>query len=173
MGGCGSKEDPAKQQQAAKQAAAKKEVDKWAVELLGEKLLTKHGLQNTGDVLAGKEHICIYFSAHWCPPCRAFTPHAAKVYSSAGPASNIEVIFVSSDSDQSGFDEYYSEMPWVAVPFADRARKDQLNSKFGVSGIPSMVRLDGTGNTVEKNARFEVQSAFGRHRQYGGEERPL
>lgn len=28
---------------------------------------------------AGK-HLGLYFSAHWCPPCRAFTPQLAKWY---------------------------------------------------------------------------------------------
>merc|ERR1712110_541325 len=38
-----------------------------------------------GDAVVGKEAIAgktlgIYFSAHWCPPCRGFTPTLAKHY---------------------------------------------------------------------------------------------
>lgn len=29
-------------------------------------------------LLAGRTHLLIYFSAHWCPPCRGFTPVLAQ-----------------------------------------------------------------------------------------------
>ena len=32
------------------------------------------------EVFAGKEFICIYFSGHWCPPCRGFTPILKDFY---------------------------------------------------------------------------------------------
>lgn len=44
-----------------------------------------------------------------------------------------EVVFVSSDKDEASFGEYYGEMPWLALPFADRERKGKLSSKFKVS----------------------------------------
>ena len=34
-----------------------------------------------------------------------------------------EIIFVSSDKDEAQFDGYYDEMPWLALPFEDRQRK--------------------------------------------------
>ena len=48
--------------------------------LLGDKLETKQGQKPTNEVLAGKEVIGLYFSAHWCPPCRGFTPQLGKFY---------------------------------------------------------------------------------------------
>ena len=35
----------------------------------------------------------------------------------------MEMVFVSSDRDQESFDDYYKDMPWHALPFADRERK--------------------------------------------------
>ncbi|CAM9984403.1 unnamed protein product [Sphacelaria rigidula] len=59
------------------------------------------------EVIQGKT-LALYFSAHWCPPCRAFTPHLVKTYKAikqrAG-GSDVEFIFVSSDKEQSSFEE--------------------------------------------------------------------
>ena len=68
----------------------------------------------------------LYFSAHWCPPCRAFTPTLADWYNNfkKGPnGSKFDIVFVSSDRDDSAFDEYYGEMPWLALPFSERDKK--------------------------------------------------
>ncbi len=32
------------------------------------------------EVVGGKDIIAFYFSAHWCPPCRAFTPILKDFY---------------------------------------------------------------------------------------------
>lgn len=66
----------------------------------------------------------VYFSAHWYPPCRAFTPHLAKKYETWKKAGHpFEIIFVSSDRDKSSFDDYYKEMPWLTVPYDDEERR--------------------------------------------------
>ena len=65
----------------------------------------------------------------------------------------VEVILVSADHDQEGFDEYYAEMPWAAVPFSF-AGKDALSEKYGVEGIPRVVVLSGAdGSVVNGDAR--------------------
>lgn len=46
--------------------------------------------------------------------------------------ANFEIVFVSSDRDEESFEAYYGEMPWMALPFADRDKKQQLSSMFGV-----------------------------------------
>lgn len=33
--------------------------------------------------MAGKQALALYFSAHWCPPCRGFTPQLAEWYMQA------------------------------------------------------------------------------------------
>ena len=44
--------------------------------------------------------IGVYFSAHWCPPCRAFTPVLSKFYQVANKANKqIEIIFISFDRE--------------------------------------------------------------------------
>ena len=60
--------------------------------------------------------VLVYFSAHWCPPCRGFTPKLAEWYvSMKAKRDDFEVVFVSSDRDEGSFNEYYHEMPWLAL----------------------------------------------------------
>lgn len=66
------------------------------------------------------------------------------------------VLFISSDKDQAAFDEYFAEMPWHAVPFADRARKERLSAHFDVEGIPTLIMLDPELNVSNKAARGAI-----------------
>jgi nucleoredoxin len=126
------------------------------VELFGEQLLTKEGLKSTESLLSGKSAVGIYFSAHWCPPCRGFTPELAKMYSEAFSNKGMEIVFVSSDRDESSFNEYYGEMPWVALPFDRKDLKASLNKKYKVQGIPSLVILGPDGKTITTDGRKAV-----------------
>ncbi len=89
--------------------------------------------------------IGIYFSAHWCPPCKAFTPKLAKAYTEINtPKKQVEIVFVSSDKDAKSWEEYYATMPWLSIPFGD-ARIPALKTKYNVSGIPTLVILNPKG----------------------------
>ena len=35
----------------------------------------------------------------------------------------LEIIFVSSDQDEEGFEEYFGEMPWLALPYDSKTKK--------------------------------------------------
>ena len=115
--------------------------------LFGSVLKGKSGNVET-STLDGKM-VFLYFSAHWCPPCRAFTPKLAEFYVALG--GKAEIVFVSSDRDEAGFEDYVGSHPWLALPFADRDLKASLRKKFKVAGIPSLVLLDGKANVVTKN----------------------
>lgn len=45
---------------------------------------------------------------------------------------NLEIVFASSDRDPGSFAEYFGEMPWLALPFADRDRKQALAQQYKV-----------------------------------------
>ena len=72
--------------------------------LFGPKLHSKDGEIDTSTALKDKV-VGIYFSAHWCPPCRSFTPELAKTYKllTEEQQKHFEIVFVSSDNDESGF----------------------------------------------------------------------
>jgi nucleoredoxin len=125
--------------------------------LFGDVLLTKDGEKPTAAVLGGKV-VGIYFSAHWCPPCRGFTPQLAESYTNHLKAKGMEIVFVSSDRDEAAFTEYYGEQPWAALPFGDRDRKNALSKRFKVQGIPTLVVVDAEGNTITTDGREAVGS---------------
>uniref|UniRef100_A0A7S0UU34 Thioredoxin domain-containing protein n=1 Tax=Polytomella parva TaxID=51329 RepID=A0A7S0UU34_9CHLO len=131
-------------------------------EILGDDFVMKNSRGSTEKGsqfhLAGK-HVAIYFSAHWCPPCRQFTPMLRRTYQRMKEDGKaFEVIFVSSDKDERQFNEYYSEMPWMAIPFDDTSRRQSLARRFNVSGIPALVLLSPTGEVLNTNARADVAS---------------
>ncbi len=128
------------------------------VKLLGEKLSGKAGEVSSAD-LSKNEVVGLYFSAHWCPPCRGFTPFLCSVYADLrSSGKKFEVVFISSDRDQGAFDEYYGEMPWLALPYGDRKLKAKLSSKYGVQGIPTLVLLGPDGDVITKDGRSSVQN---------------
>lgn len=109
-------------------------------------------VRNNGDQvkiasLVGKT-IGLYFSASWCGPCRQFTPIFAKAYEELLAKGDFEVIFISGDEDEESFDQYFSKMPWLAIPFSESAMRDELNKLFEVNGIPHLVILDGNGKVL-------------------------
>jgi nucleoredoxin len=84
----------------------------------------------------------------------AFTPLLSQIYQELkAKGKPFEIVFVSSDRDEASFTEYHHSMPWLAVPFQDRATKNALSQKFGVSGIPTLVLLDEEGKTITQNGR--------------------
>ena len=86
--------------------------------LLGDTLVKNDGTEVKTSELSTNEGgvVGIYFSAHWCPPCRGFTPRLVDFYKECKEAGKtFEVVFVSSDRNQEEFDGYFGEMPWLAL----------------------------------------------------------
>jgi hypothetical protein len=83
--------------------------------------------------------------------------------SDARPTHGLEIVFVSSDRDESSFSNYYQSMPWRAIPFDQlQLVKHALNMTYGVRGIPSLVVLDAVSGQVvvpSSQSRQEVANA--------------
>jgi len=125
------------------------------VSLLGETLKSKDGTVKTADAIKDK-YVALYFSAHWCPPCRGFTPKLSEWYTKDLKTKGLEVVFVSSDKGEKEFDSYYGEQPWLALPYEDRERKAALSKQFKVQGIPTLVILDKDGSVITTKGRGAV-----------------
>ena len=118
-------------------------------------LLGPNGGKTEAGTLTTVRVLGLYFSAHWCPPCRGFTPKLVEAYHKIKGAGNaFEIVFVSSDKSEKEFTDYFSTMPWLAMPYALRDLKAGLSQMFDVRGIPALILLDGaTGKLISKDGR--------------------
>lgn len=102
------------------------------------------------EALAKKKLIALYFSAHWCAPCRKFTPQLVEFYNRVAPQHpEFEIVFFSNDRSSSGMETYMrdTQMPWPAIDFAKLPGKEGLK-KYGGGDIPCLVVLDASGKVI-------------------------
>jgi nucleoredoxin len=105
---------------------------------------------DAATVLEGKT-VGLYFSAHWCPPCRQFTPQLARVYTELRNKDiAFEIVFVSLDRSVEQYRGYLSGMPWIAVQFEQQQEREELAHHYGVQGIPTLVILDSQGQVITR-----------------------
>lgn len=131
--------------------------ENWFEEKFPEKLVNASGKSvDTATLLKGKV-VAVYFSASWCPPCRAFTPKLVKFYKRVARKHGVEVVFVSSDKTDKDMKSYMKKysMPWYAVSFGDSKIK-ALKSELQVSGIPTLIVFGADGKIVTRNGRNDV-----------------
>ena len=120
---------------------------------LPEELLTKNGEISKEEIFKNNELIGIYFSAHWCPPCRQFTPILSNFYKKINAnEKKLEIIFCSSDKNENDFNEYFNSMPWTSIPYNSPSR-NSLPSNLWIFSIPTLYILDKNGEIIDKNGR--------------------
>ena len=105
-------------------------------------------------------------SAHWCPPCKAFTPKLSKAYTELKQSrdDDFELLFVSSDRSEAEFTEYFGTMTFPAIPYHEREAKAGLSSRLQVRGIPTLIMFgprpaDGGGDRplINANVRGPIE----------------
>ena len=132
--------------------------DGWQRRPFGDELTDATGAKVPVARLEGKL-VGLYFSAHWCPPCRRFTPRLVDFRNQLGKESPLEIVFVSCDRDARAMADYMSgaSMPWLAVPYAS-PRREALMERFHVRGIPALIILDKNGKTITPDGRRDVEA---------------
>lgn len=126
-------------------------------ELFGNTLISATSSNINVSTLKGKT-IGLYFSGHWCPPCRHFTPKLVDFYNKLQETGKpFEIVFVSADRDAKAMASYMkgSKMPWLAIPFGD-PRIEKLNKKYQIKGVPALIVIDDHGHTLAYDARTDV-----------------
>ena len=133
-----------------------KKLPEGMAELLPADLLDSDGKKVPSGSLAGKM-VGFYFSAHWCPPCRGFTPSLVEFRDKN--KKDFEVVFVSSDKSPDAQMKYMKEMnmKWYTLPHRSE-HANKLSQKYGVRGIPALIIVSSEGETISKNGRNEVGS---------------
>ncbi len=121
--------------------------------LFGASLVDRDGHEVQTSTLAPL--VGIYFGAGWCAPCRQTLPKLIQAVDKIhGLGHRLDLVYVSNDNNAAEFADYFSNMPWLAVPFTDAERVVKLTERFELRNIPSLVLIDQQG---------QVQTAFGLH----------
>jgi len=95
--------------------------------------------------------LAIYYSAHWCPPCRSFTPELVAAYKEIkAKHPEFEVVFVSSDKDAEAMKDYMTEygMEWPALRFDSKKTTRAVSRPNHERGIPNLVFMDANGKEL-------------------------
>jgi len=127
--------------------------------LAGQTLVVdRQGTKKSADEFLKDKVVALYFSAMWCPPCRAFTPKLKKFYEDLkAKGKNIEVVFVSRDRAPEDLLEYYKEhmAEWTYLELGNE-KIYELLEQYEVKTIPTLRVIKPDGKVVVTEARNEV-----------------
>ena len=119
--------------------------------MIGDKLLqNKDGVisETTFDEakVGEKQLVGFYFSAHWCPPCRNFTPKLKKAFNGMVAAGvPITIIFLSSDGDDAEMKDYFKSHATISRFRSTLTRKRRSLTSSKCKAFPSSSSLTRTG----------------------------
>jgi len=134
--------DPNTPQESAPASVFDEVLDGDLVRLDGKKL------KKCDDATHPAKYYVFYYTASWCPPCRAFTPSLVKWYND-NKNENVEIVLITSDRNEKAMEGYAAEkkMPWPQLKLSKAKEfKDKFN--HGVSGIPSVMVCDIDGKLL-------------------------
>lgn len=155
------------------------------MKVLGTEFVVGGELRDCSDLLKNA-YIGIYFSAHWCPPCRHLTTHLIQVYNHLKKQTNERIITtLQNQSDQNQLKDeniivsknqpdHKFEVIFIS---SDRSLDSYeeycstmpwlmlpyqhhttkpITKYFDVQGIPALILLDPDHNIISSNARTAV-----------------
>jgi thiol-disulfide isomerase/thioredoxin len=135
---------------------------------LGDQLLTKDGYQSTKNVIENKKFVGIFFSALWCSYCVKVCPIISEFYDTLNAEDNsvLEIVYVSLDRDEESFNNYYSHMPFSAIPFNNKDTINNLKKYYDIKSLPTLVIIDtSNGQVVDWNGVSTIVECKGNLRK--------
>ncbi len=121
--------------------------------VIGDSFVNATGVVSTRDDISGK-FIALYFASRSSLPSKGFLPQLIKIYQKLqADKKPFEIIFVSADKSDDGYNEQLAQMPWLAVPYTDTERLAALTDYFKIKEQPSVVIIDPSLNIVEADGR--------------------
>jgi len=124
-------------------------------------IISKEGTINS-DLFQDNVVVGYLFAADWCGHCRFFTPMLIDLYKKWNEnGKRIEIIWLPYSNTEENWANYYSEMPWMSLPFND-PRIKLLEKKFSVRILPTLVIVNKDEqalSTMAHNDVFEVGEA--------------
>lgn len=102
--------------------------------------------------LGSKPYTILYYSASWCPPCKAFTPKLVEFYSKKKHEDLFEVILFSLDKSERQMKQYMQsfKMKWPALRFDQRFNISWMK-QYAPKSIPRIIILDANGIPILDN----------------------
>ena len=129
------------------------------------RLLDTKGKRVSRSVLRGK-FVGVYFSAHWCSPCRRFTPKLQKFRDANN--EDFEVVFLSLDlkrDNRGASSEVYlakkkeymesANMNWYTTDCGFK-NAYSLYRKTGNRGIPNLIVFSPNGKYVTNDGKNDI-----------------
>lgn len=114
----------------------------------GLKLLRKDGSTVPAvDALKEADFVLVYFSAHWCPPCREFTPQLKQFYDAHHEKKKFEVVFMSLDNSEKEMLDYFKEAhaDYYCMQYEDtKAMSWDWGKKYAFKSIPTLLLFENS-----------------------------
>jgi len=83
----------------------------------------------------------VVFGASWCPNCQADYPKLKEKYESLKKKYDLEMVYISIDTDKSAFENYYKDAPFIT--YCDtKGWNTQAAKDYHVFATPTYILLD-------------------------------
>ena len=83
----------------------------------------------------------VVFGSSWCPQCQTDYPSLIGKYKKSKEKHDLEVVYISIDTDKKAFDESYKDVPFITV-FDGKGWETLAAKDYHVSATPTYILLD-------------------------------
>ena len=129
------------------------------VNILGTGLLDNqmNSVQLSTLLEQGYTTVALLFAGKWCSSCQLFVPAFIKWYKElVDKFKDILIVYVSCDLNEPDFKSFFQHMPWYAIPYQLRDKKQYLSRRYRVPQIPRLIHLDSFGEMINKDGRVAM-----------------